>query len=182
MWTCLLTCKYELFWQLSSQWRFSNTHWLPLRPVGLFLLRNVTFQWSRREGCNDETLHQCMHGVLKHFKYTRKLCWYGNIAVMSTGVKHTMIYTLLQLVSLIIERRFNALPWSLCYGGVPCTCQEREHWFQFHTMLGEREKRESSQLGFLECESVEHGLGIREIHCRGCLCYKSHLSWNHRSP
>ena len=66
-----------------------------------------------------------MHGVLKHFKYTRKLC-YGNIAVMSTGVKYTMIYTLLQLVNLIIERRFNALPWSFCYGGVPCTCRERD--------------------------------------------------------
>ena len=42
---------------------------------------------------------------------TQKLCLlYGNIAVMSTGVKYTMIYTLLQLVNLIIERRFNALP------------------------------------------------------------------------
>ena len=54
--------------------------------------------------------------------------------------------------------------------------------FNFTRCWEKEKKRESSQLGFLECESVEHGLGIREIHCRGCLRYKSHLSWNHRSP
>ena len=75
--------------------------------------------------------------------------WYDNIAIMSTGVKYTMIYTLLQLVNVIVESRFNALiAWITLLWRSPLYMSWERALISISHDAGRRRKKRIKSAGF----------------------------------